>query len=259
MQRSGLPARPPYALKSVDRSLQLIQMLRDNGFLRVSDAAAELQVSASTAHRLLSMLVYRGFAIQDEARVYLPGPSMGEGAIRAGSLDLKRTIQPHLEMLCERTGETANLMIRVGGSVRFIATVESAAPTRTATRRGLVLSAADAAGGKALLSELDEPSIRRLYADSGMSSRAIERLLSELKRVRKQGFATNIEATERGVCGVGVVIRYDGIGIAGISVALRAARFSEALRAGLVEELIRSREAIETALLEQAEPGWAHA
>ena len=58
--------RPTYVLESVDNALRLQQMLRDGGALRLKDAARELDIAASTAHRLLAMLVYRGFAVQDE-------------------------------------------------------------------------------------------------------------------------------------------------------------------------------------------------
>lgn len=67
--------RPSYALDSVDNALRLLQMLRDVGALRLKDAAEELGTAPSTAHRLLAMLVYRGFAVQDEKRRYHPGPA----------------------------------------------------------------------------------------------------------------------------------------------------------------------------------------
>src|SRR3989442_11648104 len=68
--------KPRYPLQSVDHALQLLQILRDNGSLRVSEAAQELGTARSTAHRLLAMLVYRDFAVQDEARKYLPGAAL---------------------------------------------------------------------------------------------------------------------------------------------------------------------------------------
>ncbi|WP_284978657.1 helix-turn-helix domain-containing protein [Arthrobacter sp. fls2-241-R2A-200] len=56
----NLPARrkPTYSIEAVDNALQLLQLLRDVGSLRLKDAAAELGVAPSTAHRLLAMLVY---------------------------------------------------------------------------------------------------------------------------------------------------------------------------------------------------------
>ena len=44
----------------------------------------ELGIAPSTAHRLLAMLVYRGFAVQDEKRMYHPGPAMGAGPAERG-------------------------------------------------------------------------------------------------------------------------------------------------------------------------------
>ncbi len=72
-------------LESVDNVLRLLQMLRDVGGLRLKDAAEELGIAPSTAHRLLAMLVYRGFAVQDERRMYHPGSAMGAGPARRGS------------------------------------------------------------------------------------------------------------------------------------------------------------------------------
>ena len=56
--------RPPYAIASVDSALLLATLLQHEGPMRVTDAAERLGVSASTAHRLLGMLVYRDFAEQ---------------------------------------------------------------------------------------------------------------------------------------------------------------------------------------------------
>src|SRR2546423_895000 len=82
--------KPPYALQSVDHALQLVQILRDNGSLRISEAAQELGTARSTAHRLLAMLVYRDFAVQDEARNYLPGPALSAPRATGGRIPQPR-------------------------------------------------------------------------------------------------------------------------------------------------------------------------
>ena len=61
--RKPVQKRPTYSIEAVDNALQLLQLLRDGGALRLKDAAEELGVAPSTAHRLLAMLVYRGFAV----------------------------------------------------------------------------------------------------------------------------------------------------------------------------------------------------
>jgi IclR family transcriptional regulator, acetate operon repressor len=42
--------KPSYALESVDNALLLVQMLRDQGRLRVRQAAEDLGIALSTAH-----------------------------------------------------------------------------------------------------------------------------------------------------------------------------------------------------------------
>src|SRR6476620_9423531 len=122
--RKPVQKRPTYSIEAVDNALQLLQLLRDGGALRLKDAAEELGVAPSTAHRLLAMLVYRGCAVQDENRRYVPGPAMGVGPAGLPWTRLLRTLaQPHMELLSARPNATVNLMVRVGPKVRFLATV----------------------------------------------------------------------------------------------------------------------------------------
>jgi DNA-binding IclR family transcriptional regulator len=69
-----LKAPPPYAVASVDHALRAAAMLQLEDGLTVSQVAERLGVARSTAHRLLAMLVYRDFAVQDEERVYRASP-----------------------------------------------------------------------------------------------------------------------------------------------------------------------------------------
>ena len=54
--------RPTYAIESVDSVLRLLRSFGQQSEIRISEAAESLGVAPSTAHRLLSMLVYHGFA-----------------------------------------------------------------------------------------------------------------------------------------------------------------------------------------------------
>ena len=81
-------------------------MLRDVGALRLKDAADELDIAPSTAHRLLAMLVYRGFAVQDEKRMYHPGPAMGAGPAQRGwTREFTDRCRPHMEALAHCAGK----------------------------------------------------------------------------------------------------------------------------------------------------------
>lgn len=245
------PEQPPqYALQSVDRALRLIEMLRDVGSLKLTEAAQELGVSPSTAHRLLAMLAYRGFAVQDDNRVYVPGPSLGQRPVGAsGTRDLLNVVQPHLVSLAAETKETANLMVRAGLTVRVLSTVESSQVLRVGDRRGAVLPADRAATGKAILAELDPRTLNTLLQHVPAGSRGA--LIRELDAVARDGYAINVEGTETGVCAIGVTVHQGRAAVGAISVSLPATRFSDAARENIVQSLLATRRAIDGELTQQ--------
>ena len=114
------------------------------------------------------MLVYRGFAVQDEKRLYHPGPAMGAGPAQRGwTREFTDRCRPHMEALAALTGETVNLVIRVGTQVRFLSSAESTAMLRVGDRQGQVLPAERTSGGRILLAELPDETLEQLYLLAG--------------------------------------------------------------------------------------------
>lgn len=253
MRNPPLPERPDSAVGSLDRGLRLLQLLRDYGELRVMDAATHLGISRSSAHRLLQTLLYRGFAVQDESHVYLPGPSLDAAPARlAWTKDFRALCQPHLEVLSRRSGESANLMIRVRDSVRFLGTVRAQSVYATNDRDGVVMPAHRTSGGKALLAALPDDAVRKLYRQAPSAGPALldtadfDVLAADLDGVRQRGFAINFEESERGVAAVGAAIR-DGESpaIAALSLSTRVDRFGGLVDKTLIPLLLDARAQIE--------------
>jgi IclR family transcriptional regulator, acetate operon repressor len=232
---SAMKNRPPYAIESVDNALRILQTLRDAGQVRVSDVSAELGIARSTAHRLLSMLVYRDFAIRTEDHAYLPGPALSAPPLRGEPTQrLRQALRPYMEALCSRVSETVNLTVRLGTQTRFLHTVESTQVLRVGDRTGTILPAWKTSGGKAMLAELPDAELTALLrgvprrAPASLTDRDRRSLVSELRVVRERGYAENIEETESGVCAVGMCVR-DGSGeaVAALSVAAPSVRYRE--------------------------------
>ena len=79
MQKSpGDGVAPQYPIESVDNALRLLLLLGERTEeVRLTDVSAELGVASSTAHRILAMLIWRGFARQDpRTKTYGPGPTL---------------------------------------------------------------------------------------------------------------------------------------------------------------------------------------
>ncbi len=226
--------KPPYAIESVDNALRILQTLRDSGEVRVSDVAAELGIARSTAHRLLAMLVYRDFAVQAEDRSYRPGPAIAAEPLRGEpALRLRQAMRPHMEVLCTQVAETINLVVLLGTQTRFLHTVESAQVLRVGDRQGTVLPAWKTSGGKALLAELSDAQLTALLRGAngrppeGMTAAERRSLVNELRVVRDQGYAENIEESESGVCAVGLCLRdKTGDVVAALSVSAPSVRYT---------------------------------
>ena len=265
MQNSPLKRKPTYSIEAVDNALQLLQLLRDGGSLRLKDAASELGVAPSTAHRLLAMLVYRGFAVQDETRRYVPGPAMGAGPAGVTWTRLLRNLaRPHMELLSSRLNETVNLMIRVGTKVRFLETIEGTNALRVGDRQGTVLPAHRASGGKAMLAELEPALVEQLFrsqnAEIGGDSipdAEFPAFLRELETIRSNGFAANFEGTEEGISALGMAL-HNGKGevVGAITVATPVTRFRTVFDAGLVRAMLETRRQLDIDIAANpAEPG----
>jgi len=231
MANDGLPA----GLASVDNALRLLELLGERQCLRVADAAGELGVARSTAHRLLTALRQRGFAIQDRPNgAYRAGPALNEIGIAAISrIDVRRIAQPVLEELRDATGETVSLALLEGASVRFHACLEGTLSVRVGDRTGLVLPAHCTAAGKAILAQLPMPDLdrrfpgRRIEPCTSASVGTREELLTELAEIGATGFAFNFEEGESGISAVATALP-DLVGSprAAIAVVVPAGRMS---------------------------------
>ncbi len=115
------------ALSSVDCALRLLMVFRAGTPVRVTDASAELGVSRSTAHRLLTTLEQRGFVRQDNiSRAYLVGDTMvALASTMTRNPQLENAALPEMKRLAQRVEETIHLGVLEGTSVRYLVSVES--------------------------------------------------------------------------------------------------------------------------------------
>jgi DNA-binding IclR family transcriptional regulator len=236
--------KPAYAIASVDSALLLASLLQQEGAMRVTDVAARLGVSVSTAHRLLGMLVYRDFAEQLADRRYAAGPVLRRGPVPQASVTAVREVAlPHLRRLVDVVGETANVMVLAGSEVRFVATVESDQVLRVGDRTGRTLPAHLSSGGKAVLATLDD---EQVAADlDALGEAAVAAVLRELRVVRRRGFAVNDQGTETGLTAVGVAVpSANGFTGAALSLAAPTARYSRDRLTDWVPALAAAAEAI---------------
>jgi DNA-binding IclR family transcriptional regulator len=242
---------PAYAVTSVDHALRLAVMLQLEGPMTVSSAAERLGVARSTAHRLLAMLVYRDFAVQDADRTYRAGPvlelatqaNFDLGALRSASLG-------PLRQLVDARNETANLSVRAGTTCRFLLSVEGSQALRVSSREGMVFPAHEVTGGLIALAALSDEQVRSLYAEERYADHQerrpdVARLFEDLNAVRRTGIAVNLERSERGLAAVGVPVRdCAGDTVAAVSLSMPTVRYEPERVGGIVAALKAASTAI---------------
>ncbi|MGH3725544.1 MAG: IclR family transcriptional regulator [Mycobacterium sp.] len=214
MQKGDESSTPQYPIESVDKALRLLLLLGEQPEIRLSEAARFLGVATSTAHRLLAMLQYRGFARQDPvSKAYLPGPALtGVAFAIFGRIDIPGAATPIMRTLSERLRESVHLGLLDGSTVRFVAAVEGPTAVRVASRLGRIMPAHCTSTGKVMLAELTEAELVQLYPNEDLdrvtphSIGSRSELELELRRIRKQGYAVNREESEEGVASLAVTV-----------------------------------------------------
>lgn len=230
-----------YGIDSVSNALRALLYLRDREQVRVSDLSAHLGVAVSTAHRLLATLRANNFVEQvPGAHTYRLSPLMGTFShVSPDRSTLVRVARPALVRLCQKAGETANLLVLEGPSVRFIDGVETMKPLRVAPRTGDHLPAHCTAGGKAMLSLLPPEQVRvllgrKLSRLTGQSIGTHAALRKELAETRERGYAINLHESVVDVAGVGVpVLDRRGRCVAAVTVSGPASRIDQDTAASL--------------------------
>ncbi|WP_156689314.1 IclR family transcriptional regulator [Mycobacterium sp. Marseille-P9652] len=205
---------PQYPIESVDNALKLLLLLGERPQIRLSEATRYLGVASSTAHRLLAMLTYRGFARQDPvSKAYLPGPALTGVAFAIFSrIDIQRSAAAVMRGLSEQLRETIHVGMLDGANVRFVAAVEGPAAVRVASRLGRTMPAHCTSTGKVMLAQLPEAELRQLFPRETLeritthSIGTRTELEAELARIRERGYAVNREESEEGVASVAVPI-----------------------------------------------------
>ncbi len=219
-------------IQSVSRALDVLEELSNSPQgLGLMELAEKLNLNKSTTHHILATLVEHGFAKQNSSsKRYGVDPRLIHLAHRvAGNLDIVQEAEPILRKLAEESKEVAHLMILDKGEMVYLLKFESAENTHSlklASYVGMRNAAHSSAGGKALLSHLDEKQLTEIITKRGLPQRSKntitdpDELRKELSRVRKQGFAIDDEENEEGVRCVGAPI-HDTLGrvIAAISVS----------------------------------------
>src|SRR4051795_6778070 len=157
-------------VKAVERTLSVLEAL---GRPRpLADIAERTGLPKPTVHRILQVLVARGFARDAEDGLYAAGPRVLTVAGEAlAELDLAGLARPTLTALQRSVGGTVHLALRNGDEAVYVDKIEGDEPYRMASRVGLPLRLHSTGIGKAILASLSDGELAELLARLPLEAR----------------------------------------------------------------------------------------
>jgi len=203
---------PSGQLQTIDRTVRVVEVLRDRGGAGVTEIAEKLDLSPATVYNHLSTLQANRFVVKEgkDYRLGLRFLSVG-GHVRTEH-GVLRHAEEKVADLAERTGERAQFLVEEHsrGIVICKKTGPNAVPADTVLGKTSRLHAS--AAGKAILSALPpdetEAVLERhdLIAVTANTVTDPESMMAELEEVEDRGYAFNDEESIEGLRSVGVPI-----------------------------------------------------
>ncbi|GAA2938390.1 MULTISPECIES: IclR family transcriptional regulator [Streptomyces] len=242
------PTTRNYTIESLDTGLRLMQLFLVQHTVTVSEAAGRLGVGRSTAHRVLSTLEGRDFAVRDPSgRGYEAGPELLRLGRPAGlGPTVRERVGAVLDDAVRRTGETVESAALVEDLVLVTDGRASTRPVRVGLETDRVRPAHATAAGKVLLSRLTAEQVCALYPEErlpAVTSRSLvsrSALLAELAEVRELGRAFSRGEWVPGLYAVAVPLtgagRRDRLALSASSPADRGSDAALAERAGQLRQ-----------------------
>ncbi len=224
---SGSDRQSGTTVQSVDRALQILELIGQAGSAGVSELALQLGVHKSTVSRLIGSLEARGFVEQvPGGRGYRIGFTVVRLAgTTAAKLDLNKYGQDVCNQVAADTGETTNLAVLNGDQAINVVEALGTAGVALHTWIGQATPAHTTSSGKVLLASLTAAQLRDLlperlasYTANTVTDR--KELLDELALVTERGWAVADEELEVGMVAIAVPVRdHTGGVIAALSIS----------------------------------------
>jgi IclR family transcriptional regulator, acetate operon repressor len=225
--------------QTVHRAIAVLNLFRNSAEpLGISAIARSTGLKLPTAHRLVRGLVAEGFMAQDPvSERYRLGPAIVVLAQQARTTSGLELVQPMIEQLAERCGESVSISTRHANTVLVVLRSATHTGLRFEHPAGGTIEIHASGMGKVLLAHSPDTlskAVSRLGALQRFTPTTITdpaALISELEAVRVDGYATNNEERHAGVTGLAAPIPQQpvtyAIGIQGPTIRLTPERIQQ--------------------------------
>jgi IclR family transcriptional regulator, pca regulon regulatory protein len=179
----------------------------------ISEVAAASGLDRATARRCLLTLAHCGYADWDGKFFTLTPRVLRLGTACLATMPLPQIVQPLLDSLADRIGESTSVSILDGNEIVYIARAAQKKVMAISLMPGSRLPAYCTSMGRVLLAGRSDDEIGELIASSSLQSRTPLTLVDpaavirEIGRVREQGYAVIDQEVQLGLRSVAVPLR----------------------------------------------------
>lgn len=216
---------------SLGKALHVLEVLAtSDGALTLLEIVQELGLHKPTVHRILGELVEQGYVSRVEKGVYQITPKLRRLALGKMEDRLTEHADPALRALHQETGETVNLGVLRGTSVRYLRVIESTHPLRRIVEPNSTDSFYSTSLGRAITAELGDAAWDALITRTRLVARTTETVIDEKQlrkihqRAHQDGYAVEQDQNDVGVTCIGAPLYEDEKIIAAISLSVPTAR-----------------------------------
>lgn len=237
------PIDPGDLISGVGRALAVIEAFNDEyGRMTVTQVAERTGIPRTAARRYLLNLCHFGYADTDGKFYWLTPRVLRLGQGYLDGARLPRLVQPFIQRLAMSSGETVNVSVLDGHELVYVARSNSPRVVSIGFYAGARVSAHVVGAGPAILSTLDDASLKAWIATHEFSTFNSNAVLTPRKfekivmAARKNNHCISVGNLDQGLTGVAVPLRdRHGECKAALSMTLQSSIWSEEL---IVEKLL---------------------
>lgn len=221
------------SIKSNETLFAIIESLKRNDEIGVTDLANQLDLAKSTVHKHLVSLERHRYVVKENGRYRLGLEFFHNGIHVRNSYDVYHAAKDRIDRLAAETDEAAWLIGYENGLGMFIYGVSHNDSFSFDSTIGRWVHLHANSAGKAILAELPAETVLEVIDRHGLPAQTDntitdrEALFAELEETDKRGYAINFQEDLRGLHAIAAPVIEDGRPVAGVTLAGAANRLTE--------------------------------